>query len=71
MSSVGQARERVEFEWRSFQDQWATTSEQWRDAVGARFAREFWQEYEAAIPSALGALARLEEVLATARREVK
>jgi uncharacterized protein YukE len=71
MSSLKQARERLQDEWTRLQDRWQAAAEQWRDAVQRRFEREFWQEYERTLPPVLHQMDRLAEVIAQARRELK
>lgn len=71
MSDLISARARLENEWHLLKDQWQATSAQWNDVVRHRFERDFMQEYEPVIRSALKGMDRLAAVIAQAQREVK
>lgn len=60
--SLADTRERLRAELATLQAQWAAAREIWRDAVGARFEREFWVPGEQAALEYLRALQELEDV---------
>ena len=71
MSSVHNAGERLQNNWRALQQQWCTTCDLWNDPVQRHFEREFWQEWEQVVPSTLDAMQHLAEVMSAARRAVR
>lgn len=70
MSRVRAAEEELRNQWRSVERQWQTTCALWHDAVQASFEREFWEEWEKAVPAALDAMGELAQVIEAARRAV-
>ncbi|MBC8447092.1 MAG: hypothetical protein H8D78_05020 [Chloroflexi bacterium] len=71
MSTLNDARERINSGWQVLQGQWHTACGLWDDPVQRRFEREFWQEFERTVPVAMKQMRRLAEVIAQARREVR
>lgn len=71
MSGIRQAWDRLQSAQSRLQDQWQATSDRWHDLVRQRFERDFLQEYERIVPSAVKEINRLAEVIDQARREVK
>jgi hypothetical protein len=63
MSQVEYARESLSNEWRVLQDTWDGVRAEWRDAVAARFERDFWSEWETTVPPLLELLETLNEAL--------
>lgn len=55
--------------WASLQQHWTNTREQWNDPVAMRFEREFWSEWENALPKAIDLMRELEKALTQANRE--
>ncbi len=49
--------------WANLQHQWQGTRDSWNDEVAARFEREFWSEWEGAVPQTIELLRALEEAL--------
>jgi hypothetical protein len=71
MSRIADAYDRLRGHWSALQGQWHATRQVWRDGVGDRFEREFWQEWEAAVPPTLKAIRELEEILHQAEIHMK
>ncbi|MFQ6014936.1 MAG: hypothetical protein ACE5NP_05800 [Anaerolineae bacterium] len=71
MSSLNDARERIQGGWQALQGQWHTARGLWDDLVRRRFEREFWQEFESVVLATMEQMGRLAEVIAQARREVR
>jgi uncharacterized protein YukE len=63
MGRLGEAHESIRGSWSELQERWAGARQQWRDVVGQRFEREWWQQLEETMPRLLEALADVEEVL--------
>lgn len=63
--------DRITRRWKDLRDQWAATRQKWRDTVGDRFEREFWQEWEKVVPQFLKAVDDLEKVLDRAVRDTQ
>ena len=71
MSKVKRSHEQAMSAWRRLRIQWEKTSAQWNDRAREQYEREFWQEYESVVPSALRAMQSLNEIIDQARRYVK
>lgn len=55
--------------WGNIQERWEGARREWRDAVGERFEREVWADFEEAIPDVLQSMFELDEMLANALRQ--
>lgn len=58
-------------EWSVFIDTWQEAQIGWKDAVAARFYKQFMSAWEADMPPFLAALETLEEELQAAERELR
>lgn len=63
----GLPSENLSVAWSTLSSQWADTRAEWTDSVSARFEREFWNEWQSALPVAIGALRELEELMDVAK----
>jgi|GEM_PF-865304 len=70
MNTMKHPTEAVENQWRSLQDRWCATTEQWRDSVRLDFERQFWQDYESVVPNTIRKLEELEREITNARHAV-
>lgn len=60
----GANSERLAAELAELERQWRETREHWKDEVGDRFEREFWEQHVSVGRSLLVAMTQLEEELA-------
>ena len=63
MSLLRELHTRINADDISLKTQWIATRQAWRDTVGDRFEREFWQPLEAESSRYLNALRDLDEAL--------
>lgn len=71
MSRIQVAEEELRNHWRSLQQQWQATCELWQDSVQATFEREFWEEWQRMIPTALEMMRELDAALEVARSALR
>ena len=70
MSGFSQPSEELSAKWSSLQAQWTECRGTWSDVVADRFARDFWADWQAALPEAIRVLQRLEEALECAEKDL-
>lgn len=68
MSGLTDSHDILRSEWSALIRQWEETRNEWRDGVGDRFERDFWQELDVEVPTLLKSMAELDEVLDAALR---
>jgi hypothetical protein len=69
MSRLKDTHDDLRAAWANIGERWEDTRREWRDAVGDRFEREVWDDFEGAIPEVLRSMLELDEVLTNALRQ--
>jgi len=68
MSNFDQSSEELSAKWSSLQSQWSQCRGTWNDEVADRFERDFWSDWQSALPEALRVFKALEEALVRAEK---
>lgn len=71
MSNFKRANEQITNSWKTLQQQWTATKEQWNDAASKTFEKDILQEFEPTVREIAGQLDHLEHLVAQAKREIK
>jgi len=71
MSSFDQSSEELSAKWSSLQAQWSQCHGTWNDVVADRFERDFWSDWQSALPEAIRVLQALEEALGHAEKNLE
>ncbi len=71
MSSFNQSSEELSAKWSSLQAQWSQCRGTWNDVVADRFERDFWNDWQSALPEAIRVLQTLEEAVERAEKDLE
>ncbi len=71
MSALYDTCGQATYAWQRLQEEWAQTTNQWRDATAAEFARDYWRLIAEEIPDFLSTLQSLAEMVTQAKQSVQ
>lgn len=71
MAGLGQSQENIQNGWSQLEACWSSASAVWRDALQARFEREYFSQYGPAVQAILRELQEVDAIIEQAYRELE